>query len=190
MDLRSFISWAEDAGTLANVVRTVDPHLELARVMYALDDRPVLFRRLTGFPGWHALSGPCAQRQHFAAALNCTVSDLVQRMADALAHPAPPPMLDSGPCQETVEVGVNLTHLPIPRYHPDDGGRYITSGVAAVKDPDLGRNISFHRLMLLDERRLTARIVEGRGTHTALSKIAGDYGNARTGSSGRSSICL
>jgi UbiD family decarboxylase len=69
---------------------------------------------------------------------------------------------------------VDLTLLPIPRYHPDDGGRYVTSGVAVVKDSDLGRNISFHRLMLLDERRFVARIVEGRGTHTAMSKVAGD----------------
>jgi UbiD family decarboxylase len=43
-----------------------------------------------------------------------------------------------------------------------------------IKDPDLGRNISFHRLMVLDERRLAARIVEGRGTHTAMGKSQGD----------------
>lgn len=175
MDLRSFLTWAGETGALVEIEHAVDPHLELARVMHALDDRPALFRTLTGFPGWRAISGVCAQRQHFAAALGCTVPDLVHRMADALADPTPPPVLDSGPCQEVVEEQVDLTRLPVPRYHPDDGGRYITAGVAVIKDPDFGRNISFHRLMLLDKHRFAARLVEGRGTHTALRKVADDH---------------
>jgi len=166
--------WAREAGTLVEIERAVDPRLELARVMYALDGQPVLFRALTGFPGWRAVSGVCAQRQHFAAALGCAVPDLVHRMTDALAHPAPPPVLDSGPCQEVIEEQVDLTRLPIPHYHPDDGGRYVTAGVAVIEDPDLGRNISFHRLMLLDEHRFAARLIEGRGTHTAVGKVTGD----------------
>ena len=174
MNLRGFIAWAREAGTLIEIERAVDLHLELARVMYALDGQPVLFRALTGFTGRSAVSGVCAQRQHFAAALGCTVPDLIHRMADALANPIPPPVLDSGPCQEVVEEQVDLTRLPIPRYRFDDGGRYVTSGVAVIKDPDLGRNISFHRLMLLDERRFAVRLVEGRGTHTAMGKVAGD----------------
>jgi 2,5-furandicarboxylate decarboxylase 1 len=187
MDLRSFVSWARGTGALGEVECAVDPHLELARVMDALDGRPVLFRTLTGFPGWRAVSGVCAQRQHFAAALGCTVPDLVHQMADALAHPIAPPVLDSGPCQEVVEAQVDLTRLPIPRYHPDDGGPYVTAGVAIIKDPDLGRNVSFHRLMLLDERRFAARIVEGRGTHTALTKVVGGHWDPGTGSSDRHS---
>jgi 2,5-furandicarboxylate decarboxylase 1 len=174
VDVQSLVAWTKQTGTLVDVECAVDPHLELARVMVALDGQPVLFRKLAGFAGWRAISGVCARRQHFAATLDCTVPDLVHRMADALADPIPPPVLDSGPCQEVVEAQVDLTLLPIPRYHPDDGGRYVTSGVAVVKDPDLGRNISFHRLMLLDERRFVARIVEGRGTHTAMGKVAGD----------------
>jgi len=174
VDVRSLIAWTRQTGALVDIERAVDPHLELARVMVALDGQPVLFHKLVGFAGWRAISGVCARRQHFAATLDCTVPDLVHRLADALADPIPPPVLDSGPCQEVVEAQVDLTLLPIPRYHPDDGGRYVTSGVAVVKDPDLGRNISFHRLMLLDERRFVARIVEGRGTHTAMGKVAGD----------------
>jgi 2,5-furandicarboxylate decarboxylase 1 len=174
MDVRSLIAWTRQTEALVDIKRAVDPHLELARVMVALDGQPVLFHKLAGFAGWRAISGVCARRQHFAATVGCTVPDLVHRMADALADPIPPPVLDSGPCQEVVEAQVDLTLLPIPRYHPDDGGRYVTSGVAVVKDPDLGRNISFHRLMLLDERRFVARIVEGRGTHTAMGKVAGD----------------
>jgi len=159
---------------LIEIERAVDPDLELARVAAALDQHPVLFRELSCFPDWQAVSGICACRSHLAAALSCEVTDLIHRMADALAHPSAPPVLDAGPCQEVVATRVDLRRLPIPRYRPDDGGRYITAGVAVVRDPDLGRNVSFHRLMLLDERRCAARLVEGRGTHTALSKSKGD----------------
>jgi UbiD family decarboxylase len=43
-----------------------------------------------------------------------------------------------------------------------------------VKDRRLGRNMAFHRLMQLDEKRLVARIVEGRGTHTAMGNARGE----------------
>jgi len=174
VDVRSFITWAGEKGALIEIERAVDPHLELARVMCALDGQAVLFHALTGFSGWRAVAGVCARREHFAAALGCAVPDVIHRMADALAHPSLPPVLDYGPCQEVTEERVDLTRLPIPRYHPDDGGRYVTAGVAVIKDPDFGRNISFHRLMVLDETRFAARLVEGRGTHTAWGKVTGD----------------
>jgi 2,5-furandicarboxylate decarboxylase 1 len=174
MDLRSFLVWAGETGALLEIESAVDPHFELARVMVATDSRPVLFDALAGYPRWRAVAGMCAQREYFAAALGCTVPELVGRMADALANPTPPPMVESAPCQEVVQKGVDLTRLPIPRYHPDDGGPYVTAGVAVIKDPDFGRNIAFHRLMRLDDHRFTARLVERRGTHTAWEKTAGD----------------
>jgi 2,5-furandicarboxylate decarboxylase 1 len=174
VNLRDFLAWAKETGTLLEVERAVDPHLELARVMVATDGKPMLFDALTGFPGWRAVAGMCAQREHFAAALGCAVPELVGRMAGALTNPTPPPLVESAPCQEVVVEAVDLTHLPIPRYHPDDGGPYVTSGVAVIKDPDFGRNIAFHRLMRLDEgrgaARFAARLVEKRGTHTAWEK--------------------
>jgi UbiD family decarboxylase len=170
MNVRRFLEWAESEGALARVARPVDPHLELASVMFALDGRPILFRELSDYPGWRALSGMCAQREHFAAALDCGVPELISRMTAALERPIKPPVLESGPCQSIV-APLDLTQLPIPRYHIDDGGPYITAGVTTVRDPDFGRNTSFHRLMLLDERRFSARIVEARGTHTALTKL-------------------
>ena len=176
MQLRDFLGWARETGALVEIKRAVDPRLELARVVRALDGQPVIFQTLAGFPGWHTASGVCAQRRHFAAALGCTVPDLTSRMAGALAHPTPPPLVDHGPCQEVPEVRVDLTRLPIPHYHPGDGGRYVTAGVAIVKDPNLGRNMSFHRLMVLDGTRFTARVVEGTLRHDRERHGAHDRG--------------
>ena len=173
MDARRFLTWAAQRESLVRVGRAVDPHLELAGVMHALDGKPVLFETLSDYPDWRALSGMCARREHFAAALDCSVSELIACMAAALERPQTPPLVERGACQAVV-APPDLGRLPIPRYHPDDGGPYITAGVSTIKDPDFGRNTSFHRMMLLDERHFSARIVEGRGTHTALVKRGPD----------------
>jgi UbiD family decarboxylase len=39
-----------------------------------------------------------------------------------------------------------------------------------VKDPELGRNLSFHRLLRMDDKHFAIRLVEGRGTYTAWQK--------------------
>ena len=130
----------------------------------------MLFDNLPQFPGWQVASGYVAQRSHFARILGCDVNALVQVMASAMAAPKTPPSLEHAPCQEVVETEVDLDRIPIPRYHPLDGGPYITAGVSVIYDPDYGRNISFHRLMRISHDSLTGRIVERRGTHTAWQK--------------------
>lgn len=170
MNLRDFLTELERSGDLQRVAAPVSPDLEVARYIAAHDGQPLLFETLPGYPGWRIVSGLAARRDFFARALGCAVPDLVHRLAAAMEHPQPPPLVDVAPCQEVVEPIVDLTRLPIPRYHPLDGGPYITAGVAIVQDPDLGRNLSYHRLLRLDEHRFAARIVEGRGTHTAWRK--------------------
>ena len=118
MDLRTFVTWAREQGSLVEVERAVDPCLELARVSSALDGRPVLFRDIEGFPGWRAISGVCARREHFAAALGCTSGELVHRIAAALSHREMPPAVLFGPCQEVVAAKVDLAEVPFPRFHP------------------------------------------------------------------------
>ena len=120
------------------------------------------------------VSGICSRREFFARALGVTVDELIPRLTQAMQNPVPPPLVEDAPCQEVVEDDVDLSRLPILRHLPDDGGPYVTAGIAVIKDPDYGRNVSFHRLMVLDERRFAARIVENRGTHTAWRKVKGD----------------
>ena len=178
MDLRAFLAELETAGELQRINTAISPRLEVARVMAGCDGHPLLFDTLSGYPGWRLAAGYVAQRAHFALALGCSENDLVARMAHAMAHPEPPPVVEAPPCQEVVLAEVDLDQIPIPRYHPLDGGPYITTGVAIIVDPDFGRNISFHRLMRLSpdhdkdraKRCLAGRIVEQRGTDTAWRK--------------------
>jgi 2,5-furandicarboxylate decarboxylase 1 len=174
LDLRSFLDWARKKRLLDEVSAAIDPEREMAALMHARDGRPIVFNVLRRFPGWRGIAGACSQRQFFAAALGCAETDIVHRMAEAISSPLDPPVADSGPCQQVTRRKVDLTKLPVPRYHPRDGGRYVTSGVLVLRDPLYGRNMAFHRLMLLDEHRFGARVVEGRGTHTAWENASGD----------------
>jgi 2,5-furandicarboxylate decarboxylase 1 len=167
--LRQFLTWAGDEGRLLTISRAVDPHLEMAGVIQALDGEPLLFADPMR-PGWRVATGVCARREHFAWALGTDLAGIVPRLVEALAKPAAPLMIDGAPCQEIVEPAPDLAALPILKHLADDGGPYITAGVAVIYDPDYGRNASFHRLMQIDPRTFAVRLVEERGTATAWHK--------------------
>jgi anhydromevalonate phosphate decarboxylase len=169
MDLRQFLAWAEQERSLVMVRQAVDPHLEMARVIHALEGRPVLFSDPKR-PGWQVATGICGRREHFAWALGTSIAGIVRRLVQALDAPLAPPSVASAPCQEVVDRTPDLHALPILTHLAGDGGPYVTAGVAVIRDPELGRNASFHRLMQIGPRTFAARVVEGRGTDTALQK--------------------
>jgi len=169
MDLRDFLDWIEKEGRLEQIEQPVDPQLEMARVIHALEGRSLLFNDPQR-PGWRVGTGICAQREHFAWALSTDVAGIVSRLVDALNNPITPPLVTDAPCQQVIEAAPDLDALPILKHLLGDGGPYITAGVSVISDPQYGRNTSFHRLMQVDQRTFTARIVEGRGTDTAWRK--------------------
>jgi 2,5-furandicarboxylate decarboxylase 1 len=169
MDLRSFLAWADGEDRLMVIDKPTDPSLEMARVIHALEGRPLLFADPCR-PGWKVTTGVCARREHFAWALNTDAAGIVPRLVKALESPVAPPLVSQALCQEVVVQSPDLDALPILKHLPGDGGPYVTAGVAVIRDPDYGRNISFHRLMQIGPRTFTVRIVEGRGTDTAWRK--------------------
>jgi len=174
MELRDFIEHARATGYLIEINRSISPHLEMARVVHKHDGRPVLFTAVAGYPGWRVVAGIASARHYFAEALGISVEQLSSILAEALTRPRPCPIVSHAPCQEVVEPEVDLGRLPILRHFPFDGGRYITSGILILNDPDYGFNVAFHRLMQLDHRRFATRVVEGRGTDRAWRKARED----------------
>ena len=59
---------------------------------------------------------------------------------------------------------ITLEDLPVLKYYPEDGGRYITAGVV-VASFNGSCNACIHRMMLLDGKRLVARLVKPRHTY-------------------------
>jgi UbiD family decarboxylase len=169
MSLRSFLDKARDHNQLTTITETVDPHLEMARVIERLEGPPLLFEKVKGYD-YPVVASLCGARENLALDLGVDTASLLFTLAEALSHPAVPQVLPSVPCQEVVEKRVDLGRLPILRHLPQDGGPYITAAVVITRDPDHGRNVSFHRLLRLDHGHLVARLVEGRGTDLLVSK--------------------
>jgi UbiD family decarboxylase len=174
MSFRDFIEKAKETGDLVTIDREVDTTFEVANVAHALEGRPTLFTHIKDYPGWRICAGPCSDRRYFGMDLGVPIPELMHTLSDALENPILPPVVAGGPCQEVVVEKVNLYHLPILLHLPEDAGHYIASNVVVVRDPELGRNMSYHRLLRLDDKRFAARIVENRGTYNALKKSNGD----------------
>lgn len=172
--MRKFLEQARLSGDLVNIEHPVSTRFELANVAHALEGRPVLFNHIQDYPGWRVCAGPCSDRRYFSMALNVPQANLLHHLAQALANPQTPPVVDSAPCQEVVIENVNLYDLPILLHLAQDAGHYIASNVVIINDPELGGNMCYHRLLRLDEKQFAARIVERRGTYNALQKVDGD----------------
>lgn len=174
MSFRRFIEKAAQSGDLVVIDRPVHTTYETANVAHALEGRPVLFNHIEEHPGWRICAGVCADRRYFSMDLGVPVPDLLHHLSRAVANPVTPPIAESAPCQEVIIEDVNLNQLPILLHLPQDGGHYIASNVVIINDPELGRNMCYHRLLRLDSKRFAARIVENRGTYNAMQKTAGD----------------
>jgi len=174
MSFRQFIEQASSKGLLVNINRPVNTVYEIANVAHALDGRPVLFNQVQDYPGWRICSGVCSDRRYFGLSLGLSPDQLIHRMAEALERPISPEVQPTGRCQEVVLEQVDLEALPIIHHLPLDPGHYIASNIVIINDPELGRNMCYHRLLRLDSKRFAARIVERRGTFNALQKTEGD----------------
>jgi len=170
---RSFLKTLEESGELTRISKAVSTEYEMAGVIEALGEKPVFFEKVKESSS-PVVAGLVSSKEIIARALNLGKDRLLRNLSSALEHPVPPQVVAKGECQEIVEKEVDLTKLPIMRYTEKDGGKYITSAVSIVRDPELGRNMCFHRLMLLGKNRFVARIVEDRGTDTALKKAGGE----------------
>jgi len=174
LGFRSFLEQLRQSGELTLIRREVSTEYEMAGVIEALGEKPVLFENVkeSSLP---VVAGLLSSKELIARALGIKRDELLHRLSSALENPIPPENVEKGECQEIIENDVDLTKLPIMRYTEKDGGKYIASAVSIIRDPEFGtRNMCFHRLMLLDKHRFVARIVENRGTDSALKKAGGE----------------
>ena len=173
MGLRDFIEQLKNNGELTKITKPVSTEYEIAGIINALAEKPVYFDQVkeSTYP---IVAGLVSSKDLICRSLGINKDQLLPKLLDAIEHPIAPEIVQKAPCQEVIEIDVNLNSLPIMRYTNKDGGKYIASAVSIVKDPQLGRNMCFHRLMLKDKKHFVARIVENRGTDSALKKAGGE----------------
>ena len=173
MKLRPFLQKLEEDGELARVKREVSHEYELANVMNSLGEKPVIFENVVGFD-MPVFGGVASDRSIIAKGLGTTRGETLKKLVGALRNPVEPEVVDKGACQEVVVRDVDLDRLPFLKHLPGDGGRYTSASIAIIKDPETGRNMSYHRMMQVGKDRLTARLIPKRQTRTTYDRTEGD----------------
>jgi len=173
MNLRDFLAKLEKEGKLVRIKKEVSVKYEIANIMYSLDEQPVLFENVKGYDT-PIFAGITSNRDIIAEGLGTTKDKLLSKLVDALRNPIEPETVDKASCQEVIIKNPDLSKLPLLFHLEGDGGRYATATVSTIKDPDTGRNVSYHRLMEIGKNKFTARLIKNRQTRMTYDKVKGD----------------
>jgi len=140
-------------------VRTIDRavplELEPTRILMEEQRSPVMFQDLNGRK---AAGNLWSDRDRVTEVLGLPKGGLTAALLQALSCPRPVEEVEKAGFEDIVTEDFDLMDLPIPKYFPEDGGRYVTAGVA-IAEFEGKLNISFHRLMVLPGNRFAIRLV-------------------------------
>src|SRR6266567_3626585 len=141
-----------------DVVRIETPtgrEIECTRILVGHPRQPVHF---TNLEGGEAVGNLWSTRERVAGSLAIAKEQLLPKLMEAQAHPTDARIVESAPFLAQSTTDVDLRALPIPKLFPRDAGRYVTAGVW-VAEWKGARNLSFHRILVLDKDRGACRIV-------------------------------
>lgn len=169
-DLRDWLALIDNDGRLMRINRPVDVNEELAAIAFMATRREsapaLLFETLEddrfGARVLANMLGSSKERYARAVGLDPTLSTaemiaatrhiMSRRIAPVHVSPA------AAPVNEIVlrDDEIDLTALPVPKFWPADGGRYIGTGdITLTRHPDTGRiNVGVYRQMLHGPRRV------------------------------------
>ncbi|NIF22129.1 UbiD family decarboxylase [Candidatus Pantoea multigeneris] len=174
LDLRCFLQELKRRDDLTEVNVEVDADLEIAAICRQVYEKRLsapLFNQIKdALPGSRVLGAPAGMLRdsaveysrlalHFGLPAETRPQQLVQTIRQAMkATPIKPRQVANGPVKQHRWLGdeVDLTRLPVPMLHQQDGGRYIgTYGFHVVQSPDGNWDSwSIGRLMLVDGKTL------------------------------------
>ncbi len=157
-DLRRFLKRLEEKDEIFHVDEPLSPRFEIPSILKRFDGgKAIIFDRVEGYDT-RIIGGVCGRRSRILEALGIEAEDLYKHLLNATRNPTPCKIGD-GAVKEAVE-RISLSDIPVLTHFKDDPGPYITSGILYAKCPDQNvENISFHRLLVLDNHRMTMRIV-------------------------------
>ena len=127
---------------------------DVTKALMKDQDATVVFEDLNG---GKAAGNLFSTREKTAAALNVPKEGIVEHLLDAITSPKQCELVDDPEFRRN-SLPVDLMKLPIPKYFPEDGGRYITSGIVVTEYAGK-RNVSFHRMMIMDSGHIAIRLV-------------------------------
>ncbi len=159
MSFRGFLKKVEDLGETVHVWDRVSPNFEISAVMKFIPQSPVIFFENVDGYNVRVVGNICATRRRICLALETTPDKLYNVILEAMRQPEQPKIVDDSPVKEVIEEP-RLSKIPILKHFDGDAGPYITSAIISARSPDGAiENVSVHRLLMLDDKRLAIRLV-------------------------------
>ena len=142
--------------------------LEMTSLLFQRPDQAMIFKRLKEYEGIPIVGNILGSEKNVETIFQRDGKGIRQQVMDGFTKPVAPRKIKEGPVQEVFHQKPDLAKiLPLPRYAPEDGGRYISGGVVIAKEAENGiYNASYHRFMLLEENRMLIRLDLGRHLRT------------------------
>ncbi|MFA1705841.1 UbiD family decarboxylase [Mycobacterium intracellulare] len=176
-DLRSWLSTLEAAGQLRRITASVDWDEEIGAITRAnlsLGGPGLLFENIIGHENTRCtklLTSALGSRRQVQLMLDLpegtSDSDIVRHLRERFKNPVPPRIVDTGPVKENIVEGddINLFEFPVPKWHGEDGGRYIDTFCGVVtEDKVTGRdNIGLYRGQIVDRDKIAKLLVPSQG---------------------------
>ena len=175
-DLHDHLKTLEKEGLLVTVDRVIDKDTEmhpLVRWQFRggiaeKDRKAFLFNSVTDAKGKRysipvAVGVLASNREIYSIGMACELGQIEATWNRAVAHPIPPRVVETAPCQEIVitgkaldKPGQGLDGIPIPISTPGwDVSPYTTLSQYITKDPDTGiQNMGIYRGQVKAPRRL------------------------------------
>ena len=143
-----------------NIIEITDElssEFEVSKVLRQYPKDTVIVKNVKGYD-MPVITGICNTRDKIAKSINCEVSEITEKIIEAMEKPIKVDKFTD--FSEYDNLDVDLDKIPILTHYKRDGGAYITAGVVFARDPETGiQNASIHRMMVLDNKRLVIRIV-------------------------------
>ncbi|MEM1689675.1 MAG: UbiD family decarboxylase [Candidatus Hadarchaeales archaeon] len=155
MNFREFLKILDERGLLVKIKKPVDVRLETSTLMKMLDGRPLLFENVKGYE-MRIAANVFSTRELVAVGLGVKREDLITVVSRAIDNPRP---VTSEPFKGYEEIPADLSKIPILFHYPFDGGPYISAGIVVARHPELGVNMSYHRMMVIDKDKVVMRIL-------------------------------
>jgi UbiD family decarboxylase len=157
--MREFIKKMREEGLVVDVDEPVSADMQAPK-MAAGNDKLIFFHNIEGA---RAVMNLTASRRSLSLALGIDENRMVKTLADAKFD---------GNVKTAGAIAMkkpDLSSIPIMHHFPRDAGKYLTSGIVFSRFEGV-ENASIHRMLVLDKKRVAARLVEGRHTHVMLGK--------------------
>ncbi|MEM1587044.1 MAG: UbiD family decarboxylase [Candidatus Bathyarchaeia archaeon] len=163
MSFRDFLRQMEEIGDVVHVTDEVSPVFEVSAIMqfFVRGDAPIIsFDNIRGYEGVKIVGNVCGTRKRLCMALGVShEKKLYEEIIEAINKPTDPSIVEDSPVKEVIEEP-RLSRIPVLKHFERDAGPYITSAIVSARSHDGSvENVSVHRLLVLDDRRLAIRLV-------------------------------